>query len=89
MATHLNAALSLCPDAPVESLTLGESQMLAIGRALLRNPQVLVAIRPMDVLTEGNKVLVGTLLRAWLKGGSRAVMKEILPKSTQDSDSAW
>merc|ERR1719468_228489 len=67
-------ALGLTPSDNVEELTPGELQVLSIARALLRDPAVLVLIRPFAYMVPRQREFFQQLLRIWQMGGMPEVM---------------
>ncbi|RBP80688.1 putative ABC transport system ATP-binding protein [Rhodobacter sp. 140A] len=51
------------PDQPIETMSRGEMQRVAVARALLRAPGVIVADEPTASLDPVNGAAIGTLLR--------------------------
>jgi len=58
----------------VEELTPGEAQVLSIARAILRDPAVLVLIRPLAYVVPRQRALFRQLLRIWQMGGMPQIM---------------
>ena len=61
------------PDQPVETMSRGEMQRVAVARALLRRPGVIVADEPTASLDPVNGAAIGTLLQE-LATGSGATL---------------
>jgi simple sugar transport system ATP-binding protein len=61
--------LSVRPDQPVHSLSVGERQRVEIVRCLLQDPQLLIMDEPTSVLTPGEVDLLFETLRQFTQGG--------------------
>ena len=61
-------------DAPVAQLSTGEKQRLALVRALLPNPPVLLLDEPTGPLDEVSVTQVETLLQQRLAGGTSILL---------------
>mmetsp|Transcript_119592 Transcript_119592/g.232847 ORF Transcript_119592/g.232847 Transcript_119592/m.232847 type:complete len:228 (-) Transcript_119592:82-765(-) len=68
------AALGLTPSATMVELTPGELQVLSIARALLRDPAVLVLVRPFAYMVPRQRAAFQQLLRVWQMGGMPEIM---------------
>jgi ABC-type iron transport system FetAB ATPase subunit len=76
-ARHLLPALGLAPalfDAPLQRLSTGERQRLALLRALLRNPPVLLLDEPTGALDAASTALVEQELARRLADGLMLVL---------------
>jgi len=72
IACKLAQILGLDPDECHIRLPPGKSAMQALGRSLLRDPTVLVAVRPMSTASPDLRDKIMHLLLAWqLSGGAR------------------
>eukprot|EP00929_Paragymnodinium_shiwhaense_P020900 TRINITY_DN13784_c0_g1_i2.p1 TRINITY_DN13784_c0_g1~~TRINITY_DN13784_c0_g1_i2.p1 ORF type:complete len:300 (-),score=9.16 TRINITY_DN13784_c0_g1_i2:31-930(-) len=67
-------ALDLDPKAQLNRLPPGELQILAIARALLRDPAMLVLVRPLAFVAPQRRRRAHLLLRAWQAGGSKRLV---------------
>jgi len=70
--------LELDPEKSVEVLAPGETQLLAIARAMLRDPEVLVLIRPFAFVATRHRTRLGRLLRVWQMGGAEGIVETLL-----------
>jgi len=62
----------------VETLAPGDLQLLAIARAMLRDPEVLVLIRPFAYIASKHRPRLAELLRAWQTGGAERIVECLL-----------
>jgi len=61
----------------VEVLAPGEMQLLAIARAMLRDPEVLVLIRPFAFVATRLRNRLAQLLRVWQMGGAECIVETL------------
>lgn len=78
IAHSLAQILELRPERPVELLAPGDLQLLAIARAMLRDPEVLVLIRPFAYVASRKRQRLAELLRAWQTGGAERIVECLL-----------
>jgi simple sugar transport system ATP-binding protein len=74
LSEHITAVsqeyrLSVRPDQPVHSLSVGERQRVEIVRCLLQAPQLLIMDEPTSVLTPGEVDLLFETLQQFTQGG--------------------
>jgi len=74
LASCFASALGLTPSDTVEELTCGERQVLSVGRALLRDPAVLVLVRPLAYVVPQQRAGFQRLLRIWQAGGMQQIV---------------
>jgi len=74
LTSRFATALGLTPSDTVEELTPGEVQVLSIARAMLRDPAVLVLIRPLAHVVPRQREVFRQLLRIWQMGGMPQIM---------------
>jgi ribose transport system ATP-binding protein len=65
--------LAVDPDAPVETLSLAERQLIEIARALARNAKVLVMDEPTSALAEPEVLRLFEIVRELNRGGTGVV----------------
>merc|ERR1719282_2233357 len=64
-------AFGLNPDLDASSLPPGDAQVLSLIRTLTRNPEILVAVRPLAFVPARMRHKMQMVLRAWQFGGAR------------------
>merc|ERR1712187_232865 len=77
VATRFAHILGLDPSKVSEHLSPGKIQLLAIGRALLRDPEVIVMARPLAYIPPAAQLRIACLLRLWQACGG---MKPLLAR---------
>merc|ERR1712039_775028 len=67
--------LGLDPSMDTARLSKGQVQVLSLARALMRNPDVLVAIHPLGFIPSHRRSQMWQLLRAWQAGGVQRIIQ--------------
>mmetsp|Transcript_112598 Transcript_112598/g.223848 ORF Transcript_112598/g.223848 Transcript_112598/m.223848 type:complete len:1069 (-) Transcript_112598:50-3256(-) len=73
LVSRFASALGLAPSDTVDELTPGEKQVLSVARALLRDPAVLVLVRPLAHVVPQQRAGFRRLLRIWQAGGMQQI----------------
>jgi hypothetical protein len=74
IARNLICVLGMNPDQAHDRLSVGQVHMIQMARALLRNPEVLVIIRPLDFVELEYRHKIGQILRMWQSAGFEAIV---------------
>eukprot|EP00929_Paragymnodinium_shiwhaense_P084091 TRINITY_DN44946_c0_g1_i3.p1 TRINITY_DN44946_c0_g1~~TRINITY_DN44946_c0_g1_i3.p1 ORF type:complete len:1420 (-),score=271.01 TRINITY_DN44946_c0_g1_i3:124-4383(-) len=69
LCKRLAKCVGLEPKREMYSLSTGASQVLAIAKAILLDPDVLITCRPLALVPDGMRPRVAQLLRLWQAGG--------------------
>jgi len=70
-------ALGLTLSDTMEELTPGEAQVLSVARALMRDPAVLILVRPIAHLPPEQRAGFRQLLRVWQMGGMQQIVDRV------------
>jgi ABC-type Mn2+/Zn2+ transport system ATPase subunit len=63
-----------CLDQPLDRLSTGERQRLALARAVADQPKVLLLDEPTSALDDESSRLVEDLIRSWLGAGTIIIL---------------
>lgn len=74
-AASLARVLGLDPSMNTARLAPGHLQVLALARALLRDPELLVAVRPLALVDGPRRARLRALLRLWQAGGAGRLVR--------------
>eukprot|EP00929_Paragymnodinium_shiwhaense_P007185 TRINITY_DN111121_c0_g1_i1.p1 TRINITY_DN111121_c0_g1~~TRINITY_DN111121_c0_g1_i1.p1 ORF type:complete len:1076 (-),score=179.57 TRINITY_DN111121_c0_g1_i1:121-3348(-) len=76
VAENMARCLGLDPDSRHWKLTYGQSSMLVLATALLRDPEVLVCMRPLAHVHSAKRARIDLLLHVWQRaGGAQAIVQ--------------
>merc|ERR1712048_1052149 len=84
LARRLAIVLDLIPSDSINVLTRGQIQAVSLARALMRDPMVLVLVRPFALMDQLLRRRLQSMLRVWQQGGAQHVVDLLLerPAST-------
>lgn len=77
VAIRIARVLGLDPELDCDRLAPGQMQSLALGRALLRDPEILVLAAPFAYLDKEMRIRISKLLRVWQVYGSAYVVSQL------------
>merc|ERR1711862_108542 len=81
VADRLSAVLGRRPSAWTNRLGAGGAQVITIARTLLRDPAVLVLVRPLAFVVPEERARLRQLLRLWQEGGAARIVQWLTPES--------
>eukprot|EP00812_Abedinium_dasypus_P010886 NODE_447_length_1558_cov_296.927478.p1 GENE.NODE_447_length_1558_cov_296.927478~~NODE_447_length_1558_cov_296.927478.p1 ORF type:complete len:409 (+),score=75.01 NODE_447_length_1558_cov_296.927478:123-1229(+) len=86
LAERFAIALDLRPAERTNRLPPGQAQLLAIVRAMLRDPAILCIVRPFAFLGRADRQRLQWLLRVWQDGGAARIVQWLYDGKTESPD---
>jgi len=83
VAVRMARILGLKPEVDCDRLAPGEVQTLALGRALLRDPEILVLAAPFAFIEKNMRLRLAKLLRVWQAHVSTYLVGQLQPPSSE------